>query len=360
MSFNNFEKNEINKDEKNNININKKQIFKDNPNLIFKKFLNIQNQFSCDTLSIEKFDFFILNQISYIAIPDYFCFVSNSLFILKINQSLNLEKKLSLEGHKSPIIYVKNFYDKNNDQNYLFTSDKIFLVIIWKIISEKSIIIKQTITTKYNKEIFSGLILFNPKNIFILTSNDSNIYSTEYDFLSGDFKRDIPGTKNNQTFYILNYNDFIIELCMDKIVIYNLLEENDICEINNENTKGKNSNGIIIKDSVFSVNYSSGKIIVVNLIQKNIQYILNINHNNCLYSLLEWNSYYIIISDTKNNRLNILDINQMKIINSLKVHINPIYIKKIKLNKKKYNNESILLILGNKMFFELWLKMNHY
>ena len=335
-----------------------KEIFEDNPHLKFKKCLNIQKQLSSEIFCIDKFDFFIVGKIAYIAIPDYFYFISNSLFIFKINQYLNLEKKLSLEGHKSPIIMVKNFYDINNNQNYLITSDQIFLVIIWKVIDEKSVIIKQTIATKYNSEIYSGLILFNPKNIFILTSNDSNMCSTEYDFNSGDFIRNIPGTKNNTTFYILNYQNFIIELCLDKIGIYNLLqeEENNIYEFNNEDIKGKNNHGCIIKDLLF-VSNSNGKIIIIDLIQKNIKKIIRTNNNLC--SLIEWNSLYIIVSDIKNNRLNIIDTNQMKIINSISVtKTNPVYMKKIKLNKAIYKDDKILLILGDKMFFELGLKIS--
>ena len=49
---------------------------------------------------------------------------------------------------------VKNYYDRDNNQNYLISADNNFLVIIWKIISEKSVILKQTITTKCNYEIY--------------------------------------------------------------------------------------------------------------------------------------------------------------------------------------------------------------
>ena len=357
MSMNNFEKNKC---ESKNFeeDISKKinnEIFKDNPHLKFKKCLNIQNQLSNEIFSIDKFDIFILKEIAYIAIPNYLYFFSNSLFIFKINQYLNLEKKLSLEGHKSPIVMVKKYYDINNNQNYLITSDQIFLVIIWKIIDEKSVIIRQIIATKYNSEIYSGLILFSP-NIFILTSNDTNMCSSEYDFNSGEFKRYIPGTKNNSTFFILNYKDFIIELCLDKIGIYNLLQEkeNNIYEFNNEDIKGKNNHGSIIKDLIFISN-SYGKIIIIDLIEKNIKKIIKTNNNLC--SLINWNSLYIIVSDIKNNRLNIIDINQMKIINSILVHTNPLYMKKIELNKTIYKTDKILLILGDKMFFELWLKL---
>lgn len=333
-----------------------KEIILDNPNLKFEKILSMQNNLECEKLSVEKFDFFYLDEIAYIAIPNYLCFISNELFIFKINSYLNLEKKLSLEGHKSPILLVKNFYDKKSNQNYLITSDDMYLVIIWKVISEKLIIIKQTITTKYNYEIYSGIILFN-KNILILTSCDTNVCSTEYDFESGDFKRYIPGTKNNKTFHILNYGEnYIVELCKDKIGFYNLSDEKDIYEINNNQTKGKNNQGCIIKDKLFITNNSNGTIIIVNLIQKIIQKIIDTKSENNLFSLIEWNSKYLIATDINNNALNIIDVNQMKIINCIKVQINPKYIKKINLERKIYKRNNILLVLGDKMFFELWIK----
>ena len=157
---------------------------------------------------------------------------------------------------------------------------------------------------------------------------------------------------------ILNYNDFIIELCLDKIVIYNLLEENDIFEINNEDIKGKNSHGYINNDLLF-VSNSNGNIIIIDLIQKKIKNIIKSNSNYNFFSLIEWNSFYLIISDINNNALNIIDTKQMKIINRFKVNSNPLYIKKIKLNKTIYKTEDILLILGNNMFFELWLKFKN-
>ena len=153
----------------------------------------------------------------------------------------------------------------------------------------------------------------------------------------------------------MNYNDYIIELCLDKIVIYNLLEENDIYEINSEEIKGKNCHGCINKDLLFEVNNSNGKIIVVDLSSKNIKKIINTNHSDNLWNIINWNSNYIILNDIKINTLNIFETNQMKIINSLKVKANSLYIKKISI----YNNKKFLLILGNQMFFELWLKYNN-
>ena len=340
-----------------NNNCENNDIFQNNPNLRFKKNLNIQNQLYNEIISMDKFDYFVLNQMVYIAIPNYFCFCSNSLFIFKINPYINLEKKLTLEGHKTHIVMVKNFFDENNNQNYLITSDCDFLVIIWKVISEESIIIKQTIMTKYDKEIYSSLILFR-KNCLIITSIDTNMNSIEYEFNTGEFKRNIANTKYNETYYILNYNDFIIELCLDKIVIYNLLEENVIFEINNEDIKGKNSHGYINNDLLF-VSNSNGNIIIIDLIQKKIKNIIKSNSNYNFFSLIEWNSFYLIISDINNNALNIIDTKQMKIINRFKVNSNPLYIKKIKLNKTIYKTEDILLILGNNMFFELWLKFKN-
>ena len=334
------------------------EIFKDNPNLKFKKILNIQNQLCNEIVSMDKFDFFVLNKIAYIAIPDYFCFSSNSLFIFKINPYLNLEKKLTLEGHKTHIVMVKAYFDRKNCQNYLITSDYDYLVIIWKVISEKSIIIKRTITTKYNHEIYSALILFYPKNIFILTTADTNMCSTEYDFITGEFKKNIPGTKSNKTYYILNYNDSIIELCLDKIGIYSLSEDNNnICEFISQDIKGDNRHGNIINEILF-VSNSNGSVILIDLIQKNIKYIINSSNSN-FFSLIEWNSLYLIVSDINNNRLNIIDAKQKKIINRFFAKTNPLYIKKIKLNKSVYKTDDILLILGNKMFFELWKKINN-
>ena len=161
----------------------------------------------------------------------------------------------------------------NNKYLYIFlkfivlTSDTFPLVLIWEIKNENSIIIKHTISIYNFGEILSALILFEPKNKIILTSNNESLYSSEFSINSGNFIRYIPGT-NNKTYYILEYKYYIIELCFDKIYFYNLTENNEEILIKNENTNGINIYGCIINDTLFINNFSYGKIIIFDLLEK--------------------------------------------------------------------------------------------
>lgn len=344
---------------KNEINIEKEKInnyYIDNPNLKFRKSLNINNK-SFEGFSLNRFDYFILNKIVYIAIPNVFYFNSNPISIYKLNKFLNLEKVFSLEGHKSQIILVKNFFDNKNNKNFLLTSDTFPLVLIWEIENENSIIIKFTISIYYLGEILSALILFEPKNKIILISNNNSLNSCEFSLSSGNFIRYIKGT-NNETYYILNHKDYIIELCLDKIYFYNISNENENYTIKNEQTKDKNIYGYINENLLFVNNFSNGKILIINLNNKTIINIINTNQSENLFSLICWNKDYLIGTDIKNQCLYIIDTLQMRIINKIKTKITPMYIKKINLSKDLYQINNILLISDNKLAFEIWIKRN--
>ena len=183
----------------------------DNPNLKLKKILNINDK-HFQGYSINRFDYFSLNKVVYIAIPSIFYFGSNPLCIYKLNKFLNFEKILSLEGHKNAIILVKNFFDEKNNKNYLLTSDTFPLVLIWEIENENSIKIKQTISIYNEGLILSALIIFEPINKIILTSNNESLNSCEFSFNSGNFIRYIPGTKNKSYHSLVYQNNIIIEL----------------------------------------------------------------------------------------------------------------------------------------------------
>ena len=330
----------------------------DNPNLQLKKILNINDK-HFQGYSINIFDYFSLNKVVYIAIPSIFYFGSNPLCIYKLNKFLNFEKILSLEGHKNAIILVKNFFDEKNNKNYLLTSDTFPLVLIWEIETENSIKIKQTISIYNEGLILSALIIFEPINKIILTSNNESLNSCEFSFNSGNFIRYIPGTKNKSYHSLVYQNNIIIELCKDKIYFYNLLDEKETFEIKNEITKDINIYGCIINNILYVNNFSHGKIIIINLSNRNIINVINTSETENLFSLIEWNKNYLIATDNKYKFMYIIDIIQMKIINKIKTKCNPTFIKKINLDMHVYNYENILLILDNKFKFEFWIRYNY-
>lgn len=329
----------------------------DNPNLQLKKILNINDK-HFQGYSINRFDYFSLNKVVYIAIPSIFYFGSNPLCIYKLNKFLNFEKILSLEGHKNAIILVKNFFDEKNNKNYLLTSDTFPFVLIWEIENENSIKIKQTISIYNEGLILSALIIFEPINKIILTSNNESLNSCEFSFNSGNFIRYIPGTKNKSYHSLVYQNNIIIELCKDKIYFYNLLDEKETFEIKNEITKDINIYGCIINNILYVNNFSHGKIIIINLSNRNIINVINTSETENLFSLIEWNKNYLIATDNKYKFMYIFDIIQMKIINKIKTKCNPTFIKKINLDMHWYNYENILLILDNKFKFEFWIRYN--
>ena len=122
----------------------------------------------------------------------------------------------------------------------------------------------------------------------------------------------------------------MFHLRFDKIYFYDLKENGEKFLIKNENTKGINIYGYIMKDTLFINNFSQGKIMIFDLFEKVVIKVIDTYNNENLNALIEWNTNYIIANDIKNQYFYIIDVIQKKIINKVKTKLNPKYIKKIK------------------------------
>ena len=148
----------------------------------------------------------------------------------------------------------------------------------------------------------------------------------------------------------------MFHLRFDKIYFYDLKENGEKFLIKNENTKGINIYCYIMKDTLFINNFSQGKIMIFDLLERIVIKVIYTHNNENLNALIEWNTNYIIANHIKNQYFYIIDVIQKKIINKVKTKLKPKYIKKIKLDKEKYYSENILLILDDKFKFEIFKK----
>ena len=229
---------------------------------------------------------------------------------------------------------------------------------------------KVVINTRYrNSYIYSCLILFDIANTYYLSSinsnsnnstneNDDNVnsliitscssisnlngnndYTNIYSLDNGAFIRCTYNFNTNCLLTWLNKFDekeYIIELCSEKILIYNIFDDNAYYEVND----GLNYMSGYIVNKTEEVDY-----LFVNSIEKNI-YVYNLNQKILvntinvggwsLYNIVQWNNKYIIVIDSYKKLLKIVDINQGKSIScysnihsvgitSLKKIIHPLY-----------------------------------
>ena len=295
-----------------------------NPCLKYKEDLNIENN---ENIFNEIFELFKSkkDEKEYLISPNY---KTNKINIISINENRII---ISLEGHESHVTSIRYFLDKKNNNEYLISTDKNNVIIIWDISNNYKI--KSKIKTDYKDYILSCLLIFNINisnyiiNNYIVISCSCIGYTKLYSFDTNIFLKNIQNTENNLTNYFLLWNDkknndnYIIECCYKKICIYNLLNNNELySELISDKTKNSEHFRCIIynkddKDFLL-VGSNNGYIEIWDLYDKNLYISININGSR-LMDIIKWDKKYIIVTDYMNNCIKIMDLIQMKIIGNI-------------------------------------------
>lgn len=149
-----------------------------------------------------------------------------NLEIMRINDKMIIT---SLKGHNNGTNVIR-YYIKENKEDYIISSDKNKLVIIWDIQNQYQK--KYIIQVKDFGNIWDSLILFNifNKDYIILPSSSIDEFTKLYEFRDKTpFIKNIYGTDKNITNYIIPWfykkQYYIIEICHSKISINNILKE---------------------------------------------------------------------------------------------------------------------------------------
>jgi len=341
--------------------------FNKNPNFIYKSIINNTNSIlGCNDIFEVYFSYKDNNH--YLVSPNY---NKNNLEIIK---SIPDEEYFclinELKGHKNIITLIRYFLNKDNLYEYLISSDESKIVIIWSITDNYNI--KNIIKTDYNYYLYSCLILFNinQKNIIITSTTDtspndiscSKIYSLD----NNNFINNIKDTNQNASLYILfwyniyNSEEYLIECCLGKICIYNIINNTKYCELKSDNDYESYCCGLIYKknNENYLITTSDGDYIRIwDLYQKKMINVINTMYCGISY-IIRWSDDYFIVADQENNSFKVIDIKQLKIINDFKIGIKTkekgiICIKKIYHPKFK---ESLVICDGNSQISILSIK----
>ena len=312
----------------------------------------------------------------YLVSPNHFNY---QLYIFNLNYNRIIKK---LKGHSFFITSIKYFFNQLNKKEYLLSSDRNKWVILWDINNnfDKKVIIN----TKYKYNyIYSCLILFNISNnynnyclnisnnksiqiedninsyIIIssnnLANNNENKESTNIYLLdNGSFIKTSYNNNTNNLLSWLNKKDnkeFVIELCSDKIIIYNIFDKDIYYEFKN----GNNYMSGFIKSENEDFLYSNSiekYIYIYNLNQKILVKTINVEGWS-LYKIIEWDERYLIIIDSYKKVLKIIDIKQGKVISCLS-NIHSVGITSLKKITHPVYGES-LLTCGKDNKIKLWI-----
>ena len=276
-------------------------------------------------------------------------------FFIDIIRILDNKKIISLKGHKNQILLVRHFYNSKDNFDYLLSTDDDFKLLIWDLTNNYKL--KFSIVLNYSLNLSDCLIIFDENNTkdYIITSassthNFSKIFSFEEE---GKFIKDIKSTDSNKTMNLIRWNNikeqnsiYIIELCKNFIFVYNLYEPEIInFKLQSIIHESLFINGFIINKNDFDYLWTISYIGYINIFNLNHRrYISNIftGLEFGFKNMIQWNSKYLIT--TINKKIQIIDMDQKRVINSIKPnknYNNMFYILKI---FHPYYGESLLNI----------------
>ena len=272
-----------------------------------------------------------------------------------INLNTNeIIKKLS--GHKDRILSVKLFQNPKTKNTYLLSVDKGHNIIIWD--KEKNF--QKIFETKFEYElntfIYSALIIFGESNTWIVASSISEKNKTlVIDMNKKENFIEIKESENIPVYCLLywfnenaeNEKDKhnIIQCGKNRILITQFPSNTTYFSIL-QNPIKYYSGSIIYKlkeKDYLAISSCSGTILIVDLDEKNIVKNFDISGGVHLFSFIKWNENYLMVIDTRNKKLIIMDmVNNYKIVsrNYLPELGIGVYMKKLR--HSKYG-ESVLI-----------------
>ena len=204
------------------------------------------------------------------------------------------------------------------------------------------------IKTYYSFNIFSCLLFFDNKNNnnYLITSTfaiNGDNYSKAYTLEDGSFIKNYPGTDENATSFLIYWfhkilkRNYIIELCSEKIFIYEITTNGLYFSFETKNVDFLH--GCIIKynekDEFLYCSTYNNNIYIFDLYKKKLKNIINLwnkaEKKYKIYDIIKWSDKYILICNYNNKSIDIFDTIQSKIISSIKDidNSNFLFLKKI-------------------------------
>ena len=307
---------------KQNINVE----FRENPQNLKLRDTLTTNATSCD----QRAKFTV-----YIGLQDHIEYLvynnknNNNLDIMRIKDKTVIN---SLKGHNANTIVIR-YYSKDNKEEYLLSSDKNKLVIIWDI--QNFYNKKYTIQAQYSSDIYDALLLFNVfnKDYILLSNSASNEYSKLYEFKENTpFVKNIHGTNDHVTYFMIPwfYNNkyYLIECSDYKIYINNIFEDENYANLSMD-PEGSHYCGYLYNNNFLCVSDYNQKFTRIWDLAKKVIYkqINDGTSSTCSYEIIPWNvnysiygcdSYFVIININEGKMVKKIDNSNLGEIRGIK------------------------------------------
>lgn len=256
---------------------------------------------------------------------------NNEEFNINLINLNNNEITKKLSGHKDRILSVKLFQNPKTKNIYLLSVDKGHNIIIWDIEKNFQKIFEKKFEYELNTFIYSALIIFGESNTWVVASSISEKNKTLVIDMSDMNKSEnfveIKESENIPIYCLLywfNKNEEnekdkhnIIQCGKNRILITQFPSDTTYYSIHQNPIKYYS--GCIIyqlkEKDYLAISSCSGSIIIFDLEEKNIVKNFDISGGVHLFSFIKWNENYLMVIDTRNKKLIIMNMdNNYKIV----------------------------------------------
>ena len=241
--------------------------------------------------------------------------------IINLNEKGDNKEVGKLLGHKDRVICIRYFRDPFTNKDYLISSDKKYVVIVWDLDDNYKKIME--VETKYEGFIYSCYLIFEQNQKFAVTiSLGSNAVTKVYDVDHKDKVTEIAESKNLAVYYVdywfnKNGNDgekhIIIQCGKNKVLMSAYPKNTTYLSIETTEKFPYILNGLRFKNKdkdyfAFAATYGLIKIIEFETKQEVFKYEgpekLNC-HFNCF---VKWNDRYLLLKDCAQRQIVVFDM----------------------------------------------------
>ena len=233
--------------------------------------------------------------------------------IIKITSIKDFVRITILKGHQKRINFIKYYINPYNKKEYLISGDREEIVRVWGIKDENNYVSLIYIKTNYGRlilqqSIYNCILYFTEYRNYIYTTTCTNNNSRLYDLEDGALLREISLTSEHYTFYLIRYRDYIVDVCKNYVIIYQLFNEEVYAKIECSGTKGDNRSACIIYNKndtdYLNISNSNGNIIIYDLKKKEIFSIVNLKSD--LYHIIPWDINTLLVTQYNKEYLGIV------------------------------------------------------
>ena len=293
----------------------------------------------------------------------YLIFPSEN-YSIKITKLIDNHLIKSLEGHQNQISFVKHFYNNIDQKDYLISSDKSCVVIVWDLSNNYNLLFSLKINYSKNSIIYNCTAFFSEnKGNYLITSSNENQeedYTKIYDFNTKKEIGKFEQTNFVEIFCLLLWNkndkDYLIQSSIGRILIHNL-ETKDLLKILSTNKKSTQNSMCLINNpdskklDLLGATTIHGSIDFWDLGNFTLKFSVKYK-SSYFYDIINWNDNYIIVGEKSDSSIIIIDILQKRVISVLKNNNIFYSISLKKINHPIYGQSLLSSDINKKIF--LW------